>query len=199
LRAKVILDDVAAATAAVRRIAHGDAGTVQLGITPPVAPVLAPHLLAALQDQAPDVELVVRRMWLPDLVWAVAEGTVDVSITCALEPDPPGVVGEVFGGEPLLVVLRETDRLAHQDSVKLADLARSRLGIPSDGLFPAWAGLWRNAKPSKVPPYRPRWPNSPPAICPRLHGRPSPSLTGSLRPSRSPALPRAPSYAQSHR
>ncbi len=34
-RAKVILDEVAAASAAVRRIAHGDAGTVRMGITPP--------------------------------------------------------------------------------------------------------------------------------------------------------------------
>ncbi|MCW2654491.1 MAG: transcriptional regulator, LysR family [Mycobacterium sp.] len=144
-RAKVIIDDVAAATAAVRRVAHGDAGTVQLGITPPVAPVLAPHLAAALQDQAPEVHLVVRRMWLPDLVRAVADGTVDVSITCGLVPDPPGVVGEVFCGEPLLVVLRDSHRLAHQDSVKLADLARNRLGIPSDGLFPAWALAQRQA------------------------------------------------------
>ena len=33
-RAKVILDDVAAANAAVRRVASGEAGTVRLGITP---------------------------------------------------------------------------------------------------------------------------------------------------------------------
>src|SRR6476660_3661180 len=38
-RSKVILDDVAAATAAVRRIAEGASGRVRLGITPPVAPV----------------------------------------------------------------------------------------------------------------------------------------------------------------
>ena len=43
-RSKSILDEIAAADAAVRRVAGGEAGTVQLGITPPVAPVLAPHL-----------------------------------------------------------------------------------------------------------------------------------------------------------
>ncbi len=37
-RAKVILDEVAAAGAAVRRIAAGDAGTVRVGVTPPAAP-----------------------------------------------------------------------------------------------------------------------------------------------------------------
>ena len=36
-RAKVILDEVAAADAAVRRVAAGEAGTVRLGITTPVA------------------------------------------------------------------------------------------------------------------------------------------------------------------
>jgi DNA-binding transcriptional LysR family regulator len=144
-RAKVILDDVASATAAVRRIAHGDAGTVRLGITPPVAPVLAPHLGHALRDHAPDVTLVVRRMWLPDLAKAVADGTIDVAITCGLVPDPAGVVGEVFCGEPLLVVLRAAHRLADQDSVTLADLVRDRLGVPSDALFPAWALAQRQA------------------------------------------------------
>jgi DNA-binding transcriptional LysR family regulator len=144
-RAKVILDDVAAATAAVRRIAAGDAGTVRVGIVPPVAPVLAPHLVEALLQRAPEVELVVRRMWAPDLARAVADGTVDVAITCGLVPDPPGVVGEVFCGEPLLVVLREGHRLAGQDSVRLADLARDRLGIPSVDLFPAWALAQRQA------------------------------------------------------
>ncbi|MDT5047462.1 MAG: hypothetical protein QOG75_3336 [Mycobacterium sp.] len=144
-RAKVILDDVSAATAAVRRIARGDAGTVRLGITPPVAPVLAPHLVAALQDHAPDVQVVVRRMWAPDLAKAISEGTVDVAITCGRVLDPPGVVGESFCAETFFVVLRDDHRLADQHSVALADLARDRLGIPSDALFPAWAHAQRQA------------------------------------------------------
>ena len=138
-RAKVVLDDVAAATAAVRRVAHGDAGTVRLGITPPVAPVLAPHLTDALSHRAPDVDLVTRRMWAPDLARAITDGTVDVAITCGRVADPPGVVGETFCAEPLVVVLREDHRLAVQASVRLGDLNRDRLGMPSDTLFPAWA------------------------------------------------------------
>ncbi len=46
-RATVILDEVAAAKAAMRRVADGEAGTVRLGITPPAAPVLAPHLIVS--------------------------------------------------------------------------------------------------------------------------------------------------------
>ncbi|TPG36418.1 LysR family transcriptional regulator [Mycolicibacterium hodleri] len=144
-RAKVILDDVAAAKAAARRVAHGDAGTVRLGITPPVAPVLAPHLRDALESKASEVELRMARMWLPDLARAVADGTIDVAITCGLVTDPPGVVSEVFCGEPLFVGLRSDHRLADRDTVALTDLARDRLGIPSDALFPAWALAQRQA------------------------------------------------------
>jgi len=40
-RSKVILDEIADAKAAMRRVAGGEAGTVRLGITPPASPVLA--------------------------------------------------------------------------------------------------------------------------------------------------------------
>lgn len=144
-RAKVILDEVAAASAAVRRAARGDTGTVRVAITPPVAPVLVPHLTGAVAEHLPDVAVSVQRMWLPDLTRALAEGTADVAITCARLPDAPGVVNTVFCSEALLVGLRPDHRLADQVEVALGDLARDRLGIPSDSLFPAWALAQRQA------------------------------------------------------
>lgn len=137
-RAKVILDEVAAATAAVRRAARGETGTVKVAITPPVAPLLAPHLQAAVAERLPDVEVAVDRMWLPDLTRAIAEGTTDVAITCARLPDTPGVANEVFAEEPLLVGLRTDHRLAGHREVSLRELARDRLAVPSENLFPAW-------------------------------------------------------------
>lgn len=101
-RAKVILDEVAAAAAAVRRTAHGDTGTVRVSITPPVAPVLAPHLRRAAREHLPDVAVIEQRMWLPDLTSGLADGTIDVAITCARLPDAPGVVNTVFCSEPLV-------------------------------------------------------------------------------------------------
>lgn len=137
-RAKVILDDLSAASAAVRRIAAGEAGTVRVGIAPPVAPVLGPYLRDALAAQAPDIVLDMQRMWLPPLMSAIANGTID-AITIGLIPDPDGITGEVFCAEPLLVGLRPDHRLAGRDSVALADLAHDVLGAPSGVLFPAWA------------------------------------------------------------
>ncbi len=138
-RSRVILDDVVAAAAAVRRVADGAAGTVRVGITPPVAPVLATHLRSVFGLDAPGVVLDVPRMWLPTLAAAVADGSVDVAITCGLLADPAGVASEVFCAEPLLVGLRAQHRLASVDRVRLSELAHDVLGATSGTLFPAWA------------------------------------------------------------
>jgi DNA-binding transcriptional LysR family regulator len=138
-RSKVILDEVAGASAAVRRIAEGDAGTVRVGITPAVAPILGPHLVEAFAQLAPQVVAVLERMWLPVLTSAVASGEVDVAITCGLIPEPDGVVGEVFCAEPLLVGLRPEHRLAGAQSVSLEELRYDVLGATQDRLFPALA------------------------------------------------------------
>jgi len=144
-RSKMILDEVAAAAAAVRRTAQGETGTVRVAITPPVAPVLVPHLHAAAREYLPDVAVTVQRMWLPDLTRTLADGTTDVAITCARLPDVPGVVSTVFCSEPLLVGLRPDHRLADRDELALEDLQRDRLGVPSDTMFPAWTLAQRQA------------------------------------------------------
>lgn len=137
-RAKAILEDVAGARAAVQRLVGGEAGTVRLAITPPVAPVLAPHLAAAFAREAPDVDLVIRRMWLPELQRSIPDGHADVAITCGILPDAPALINEVFCAEPLLVGLRDSHPLAGQAAVRLADLESGTLGLHTDGLFPAW-------------------------------------------------------------
>jgi DNA-binding transcriptional LysR family regulator len=144
-RASTILDEVRSATAAVHALADGDVGTVRLGVTPPVASILAPHLAAALQAEAPDIELVVRRMWLDDLEHALTEDAIDVAVSCTPAPGPAGLFSHVFCGEPWLVGLRPEHPLADSDAVALTDLAGETLGAHSELLFPAWAGLQRQA------------------------------------------------------
>jgi len=138
-RAHAILDDVADAGAAVRRVAHGDAGTVRVGITPPVAPVLAPHLRHAMAALVPDVVIELSQLWLPNLAGAIAAGTVDVGITCGIVDEIDGVVSEVFCAEPLLVGLRAEHPLAHHPTIDLTRLADEVLGSTNESLFPAWA------------------------------------------------------------
>jgi DNA-binding transcriptional LysR family regulator len=144
-RAKLILDEAAAAQAAVRRLAAGEAGTVRLGITPPAAPVLAPHLIRLVTAAAPQVTVEARRMWLPELLDAVVTGATDVALTCGPVPEPAGIATAVFCAEPLLAGLRPGHRLAGRAAVALADLAHEVLGTAPQALFPAWALAQRQA------------------------------------------------------
>jgi len=144
-RSKVILDEVAAADAAVRRVAAGEAGTVRLGITPPVAPVLAPHLISQFTIEAPHVTVNLQRMWLPVMTDALISGRIDVAMTCGMIPAPEGIANEVFCAEPLLVGLRPGHRLASQDTIALSGLAHDVMGTSSADLFPAWALSQRQA------------------------------------------------------
>jgi len=145
--AKSILADAAAAATAVQRVTEGQAGTVRLGVTPPAAPVLAPHLVRAYHLVAPQVTVRLEQMWLPTLEQAISDGTVDVAITCGLLPDPDSgdVASEVFAAERLLVGLRPEHRYAEQARVSLEDLAHDTLGASRMGLFPAWALSQRQA------------------------------------------------------
>jgi DNA-binding transcriptional LysR family regulator len=144
-RAKAILDQVCSAQAAVRRVAAGEAGTLRVGITPPVAPLLAPHLIKAFAGQAPEVDVQLQRMWLTGLTAALAAGDIDVAITCGLIAEPEGIASEVFCAEPLLIGLRPDHRLANHSSVALCDLAEDVLGVLPPDLFPAWALCQRQA------------------------------------------------------
>ncbi|WP_422743566.1 LysR family transcriptional regulator [Mycobacterium sp. WMMD1722] len=138
-RADAILAEVTDAAAAVQRAAAGEAGTVRVGVTPPVAPVLAPHLAAALRAETPDVEITVSRMWLRDLERALLDSEVDVAITCSPVPGSHGAVSELLCGEQLLVGLRPDHSLAGREAVSLTELAGDTFGMPSEALFPAWA------------------------------------------------------------
>jgi DNA-binding transcriptional LysR family regulator len=144
-RSRVILGEVTAAGAAVRRVAGGEAGTVRLGITPPAAPVLAPHLISLFAAKAPLVSVQVQRMWLLTLADRLITGEIDVALTCGLIPEPAGIAAEVFCAEPLLVGLRPGHRLADRDTITLSDLAHDVLGTAPAALFPAWALAQRQA------------------------------------------------------
>jgi hypothetical protein len=84
----VELRQLEAFVAVATELHFGQGRTVRLGITPPVAPVLAPHLISRFAPGAPQVTVDVQRMWLPALADALTSGRVDVVITCGLIPAP---------------------------------------------------------------------------------------------------------------
>ncbi len=144
-RSTIILEEVSAAEAAVRRYAAGDAGTLRIGITPPVANTLAPHLIGLFANDFPEVTVQLQRMWLPNLADALRDGEIDVALTCGLIPEPEGIAADVFCAETLLVGLRPSHRLAANDTIALSELAFDVLGTAPEALFPAWALSQRQA------------------------------------------------------
>jgi DNA-binding transcriptional LysR family regulator len=144
-RARPILREVEDAEHAIRRLADGETGAVRLGITPPVGPVLAPHVIQLFATDAPMVTVEVRRMWLPELISALAAGKIDAALTCGLIDAPDEFASQELCAERLLVGLRPEHRLAHEQAVSLTDLADEVLGINSEELFPAWVISQRQA------------------------------------------------------
>ena len=144
-RARSILEELKAARSAVRQVATGASGTLHLGITPPVAPILAPYLIGEFGAKAPKVTVELRRMWLPNLIAALTSGEIDVGITSGIHSVPAGITTAVFCAERLLVGLRPGHRLAGSESVGLAELADEVLGLPPEALYSAWVISQRQA------------------------------------------------------
>jgi DNA-binding transcriptional LysR family regulator len=142
---RTVLAGVAEARAAVAGVGAGETGLVRVGFTPPVAPVLAPHLVAGFEAAAPGVRLEQAQLWLPSLQHALAERTVDVALTCGVFGATVDTETEVFAAEPLLVGLRPEHRLARSTSVELQDVCAETLGMTDPSLFPAWTSGQRHA------------------------------------------------------
>jgi DNA-binding transcriptional LysR family regulator len=106
---------------------------------------LSPYLRASFAEVAPAVEFLQSQLWLPTLLRAVADGEVDVAITCGLLANRDGVANEVFCSQPLLVGVRPQHRFAGQSAVSLAQLSDDVLGVTPETLFPAWAIVQQHA------------------------------------------------------
>lgn len=79
-QARRLLDDVDAMKAKVRMMIGGSAGTLSIGVSPPLAWKFAPPILREFTAAAPDVELSVRERNVTELIELVLEGVVDVAI-----------------------------------------------------------------------------------------------------------------------
>lgn len=138
-RAETILDLIAQASEAVSAVGRGRVGAVRLGVTPPAAPVLAPHLAERFAALDPTLSVDIHRLWLPSMFAALRAGTIDAAITCGTgQIIGTAIQAEVIGREPLLVALRPSDPLVAKAAIDLHELEHRVLGLHSADLFPAW-------------------------------------------------------------
>lgn len=121
-RARDILARVADAARVARRAAEGTVGIIQIGFVGSATFSILPGILNAFRTSHKDVELVLHAMNTAELRIALIDRSIDVAFARPGISDPE-IINEVVFKEPLIVALSESDPLAAQEYVALADLA----------------------------------------------------------------------------
>jgi DNA-binding transcriptional LysR family regulator len=84
--AEDILRRSQAATLAARRAMRADAGSVTMGFIPAASFTLLPQLLAAVQAQLPDVQVVLREMQMVEQIEAIGTDRIELGIVRPFAP-----------------------------------------------------------------------------------------------------------------
>lgn len=130
----------AAQRAAVRRaqrVAAGLHGDVDLGFVVSLAFRFLPNLMRAGAGALPDLTLHLAQMRTMGLLDAVRSGGLDLGFARGPIQHADGLLVTEVEREQALVVLPRHHRLAHEPSVRLADLRDEPLVVPSQRSLPA--------------------------------------------------------------
>ena len=135
--AKRILDDVEAATTALRN-EDGDAPpVVRLALGEDLASGPFTRLLYELEHHAPPVTVDVRELSHAEAVRLVREGGSDVALTLDRRP-VDGVRQRRAWAEPLMLVVPIGHALAERDSVGLDEIGHEKLALPRHDMCPGY-------------------------------------------------------------
>jgi DNA-binding transcriptional LysR family regulator len=118
--------------------------TITIGTLADSAEQAGLHLAAAFRRRHPGVHVHVREADLTDPTTGLRAGLVDVALTRA-PFDDTGIRTVVLRTDPVGVVLRADDPLAHRDALHLSDLADRRWFQLPPGADPVWRAYWRGA------------------------------------------------------
>ena len=119
--AEDILRRSQAATLAARRAMRADAGSVTMGFIPAASFTLLPQLLAAVQAQLPDVQVVLREMQTVEQVEAIGTDRIELGIVRPFAPRSFTESVAIFR-EPFVLAMPAGHRLADQASIPLSAL-----------------------------------------------------------------------------
>ena len=141
---RALLEEAPLALAALERAAErarlagaGIAGTVRLGYTPAASFETLGAILAAVEDDNPNMTIVPSEVFSAEIPGRVLAGKVDVGI--ALQPEPMrGVRGELLRIEPLVLLVGKRHRLADVSAVSLASLEHETLLLFPRELAPTY-------------------------------------------------------------
>jgi DNA-binding transcriptional LysR family regulator len=133
-RARVILGEVEAATAAAREIHSGEAGPLRIGHSPGARAIYAP-VVGSFSETYPEVAISAREMLTTELIDDLRDRRVDVAFT-VLGNRLDGLVFHPIKQLPLAAVVASNSPYAARRSVALAELREERLLLPDRELAP---------------------------------------------------------------
>jgi LysR family transcriptional regulator, hca operon transcriptional activator len=120
-RARSVLSQVEAAAAAARSVAYPAKPRFSMGFLTGHELTWMPAALGILQDELPNIDVIISSQYSPPLADAILKGTVDAAFL-RREQGAPELVFLPLLKEPLVVVLPSDHRLAKRKTISPADL-----------------------------------------------------------------------------
>jgi LysR family transcriptional regulator, hca operon transcriptional activator len=120
-RARSVLSQVEAAATAARSVAYPAKPRFSMGFLTGHELTWMPAALGILQDELPNIDVIISSQYSPPLADAILKGTVDAAFL-RREQGAPELVFLSLLKEPLVVVLRSDHRLAKRKTISPADL-----------------------------------------------------------------------------
>ena len=127
-RAVLLIEEAAAAEAAVKRHATGEQGELRIGFTRTAASQLLPRLLAHYHESRPEVRLHMHEDWSGQLIELLLQEKLDVALLRHSMSDVrPGIQFTLVHHEPFCLAIPKTHRLARKRKVHPPDLNEETL------------------------------------------------------------------------
>ncbi|WP_214414436.1 LysR substrate-binding domain-containing protein [Sphaerisporangium fuscum] len=133
--------------ARARVAAAAGTATITIGTLADSAEQAGGGLVAAYRRRHPGVEVRVREFDFTDPTCGLRAGLVDVALTRA-PFDDGGLATHVLRSDPVGVVLRADDPLAHRDALRLHELAGRRWFRLPEEADPLWRAYWNATTPT---------------------------------------------------
>ncbi|MBD9535382.1 LysR family transcriptional regulator [Stenotrophomonas sp. ATCM1_4] len=132
MRARGIVAEVEQMKEAARRSRDPEAGTVRLGIFPTLGPYLLPHVVPAIRQRFPQLEMLLVEEKSDVLMAQLRNGQLDAALL-ALPVNDEQLHTEFLFEEPFVLAAPEGHPLAAHDTLRLDDLSDQRLLLLQDG------------------------------------------------------------------
>ncbi|MCW5580404.1 MAG: LysR family transcriptional regulator [Luteimonas sp.] len=131
-RARRLVAEVEQMKEAARRSQRPEAGVVRLGIFPTLGPYLLPHVIPAIRERFPELQLLLVEEKSDELLARLRDGRLDAAIL-ALPVDDEQLHHEYLFEEPFLLAVPERHPLAKHEALCIDDLAHENLLLLEDG------------------------------------------------------------------